>query len=262
MRHRASDEINLPMESSRIALPSLSPRYERALRAASEYVFSEFDPFAVVVSGSIVRGNPDPASDFDIIVIHRHSWRRRVQKWFEGIPTEIFVNSPEWIESYLKQESAEGRPVMAHMLATGVLVYSSSPQTDSILEHARESLKRGAQFSEAALERQRYAAACLYEDAFEVADRDATNAMLILARAVEATVRYWFASRQRFSVRFKEQFQQINLDDPTTGRLIEQTLLAPVIVDRIAAAHDLAQRVIGHTGFFEWDSGPDGPAPR
>jgi len=54
----------------------------------------------------------------------------------------------------------------------------------------------------------------------------------------------------------------INLDDPTTGRLIEQTLLAPVIVDRIAAAHDLAQRVIGHTGFFEWDSGPDGPAPR
>jgi predicted nucleotidyltransferase len=71
------------MESSRIALPSLSPRYELALRAASVYVFSEFDPFAVVVSGSIVRGNPDPASDFNIIVIHRHSWRRRVQKWFE-----------------------------------------------------------------------------------------------------------------------------------------------------------------------------------
>jgi hypothetical protein len=71
--HRASDEINSPMESSRIALPSLSPRYELALRAASEYVFSEFDPFAVVVSGSIVRGNPDPACDFDIIVIHRHS---------------------------------------------------------------------------------------------------------------------------------------------------------------------------------------------
>jgi hypothetical protein len=86
--------------------------------------------------------------------------------------------------------------------------------------------------------------------------------MLILARAVEATVRYWFASRQRFSVRPKEQFQQINLDDPPTGKLIEQTLLAAVTVDRIAAAHDLAQRVIGHTGFFEWDSGPGGSAPR
>jgi predicted nucleotidyltransferase len=134
----SADEINLPMESSRIALSSLSPRYELALRAASVYVFSEFDPFAVVVSGSFVRGNPDSASDFDIIVIHRHSWRRRVQKWFEGIPTEIFVNSPEWIESYLKQESAEGRPVMAHMLTTGVLAYSSLPQTDSILEHERE----------------------------------------------------------------------------------------------------------------------------
>jgi predicted nucleotidyltransferase len=61
------------MESLRIALPSLLLRYELALRAALEYVFSEFDSFAVVVSGSIVRGNPDPASDFDIIVIHRHS---------------------------------------------------------------------------------------------------------------------------------------------------------------------------------------------
>ena len=86
-------------------------------------MFSEFDPFAVVVSGSIVRGNPDPAGDFDIIVIHRHSWQRRVQKWFEGVPTEIFGNSPEWIESYLKQESAEGRPVMAHMLTTGVVQF-------------------------------------------------------------------------------------------------------------------------------------------
>jgi hypothetical protein len=249
------------MESSRISLPPLPPRYEPALRAASEYVFREFDPFAVVVSGSIVRGNPDPASDFDIVVIHRQPWRRRVQKWFDGVPTEIFVNSPEWIESYLKQESAQGRPVMAHMLTTGVLVYSSSPQTDSILEHARESLERGPQFSEAQLEQQRYGAACLYEDAFEIADRDATNAMLILARAVEATVRYWFASRQRFSVRSKEQFQQINLDDPTTGGLIEQTLLAPVLANRIAAAHDLAQHVIGHTGFFEWDSGPGEAAP-
>ena len=250
------------MEWSRITLPSLSHRYELALRAALEYVFSEFDPFAVVVSGSIVRGNPDPASDFDIIVIHRHSWRRRVQKRFQGVPTEIFGNSPEWIESYLKQESTEGRPVMAHMLTTGVLAYSSSPETDSILEHARESLKRGTQFSEAALKQQRYGAACLYEDAFEVADRDATNAMLILARAVEATVRYWFASRQRWSVRPKEQFQQINLDDPITGKSIEQILLAPLVVDRMAAARDLAQRVIGHTGFFEWDSGPSEPAPR
>jgi hypothetical protein len=31
---------------------------------------------------------------------------------------------------------------MAPMFTMGVLVYSSSPQTDSILEHARESLNR------------------------------------------------------------------------------------------------------------------------
>ena len=250
------------MEWSRVVLPSLPLRYSLALRAALDYVFSEFQPFAVVVSGSIVRGNPDPASDFDIVVVHRHPWRRRVQKWFGGVPTEIFINSPEWIQSYLKQESADGRPIMAHMLTTGALVYSSSPEIGSLIELARENLQRGARFSEAALEQQRYGAACLYEDAFEVADRDATSAMLILGRAVEATVRYWFACRQRYSVRSKEQFQQIKSEDPITGDLIESILLAPVFVNRIAAARDLAQRVVGHTGFFEWDSGPDECTPR
>jgi hypothetical protein len=205
-----------------------------------------------------VRGNPDPASDFDI---HRHSWRRRVQKWFDGVPTEIFINSPEWIGTYLKQESADGGPVMAHMLATGAVVYSSSPETHWLIERAQESLEQGARFSEAALERQRYGAACLYEDAFEVADRDATSAMRILGRAVEATVRYWFACRRRYSVRSKEHFEQLRSEDPVTGDLIERVLLAPVFVDRTAAARDLAQRGIGHTGFFEWDSGPDECTP-
>ena len=250
------------MDWSRITLPSLSARYDVALRAALGYVFGEFEPFAIVVSGSIVRGNPDPASDFDILVLHRHSWRRRVQKWFEGVPAEIFVNSPEWMNRYLEEEAAEGRPIMAHMLTTGTLVYTSSPDTDLILERARQSLEGGAPFSEFALEQQRYTAACLYEDAFEIVGRDSANAMLILARAVEATVRYWFASRQRFSVRSKDQIELIRSEDSATAALIEQAMLGPAIGDRIVAGRALAQRVIGHTGFFEWDSGPSEPNPR
>ena len=70
-----------------------------------------------------------------------------------------------------------------------------------------------------------------------------------------AGVRYCFAFRQRLIVRCKEQYPQTIMDDPTTGKLIEQPLLARAIVARIAAGCHLGQRVIGHTGLSGWDSG-------
>ena len=247
------------MDRQPVTLPELSPRYDVALRAAMVYIFSNFEPFAVIVSGSIVRGNPDASSDFDILVLHEHTWRRRVQKWFEGVPAEIFINSPAWVEGYLTQEAAEGRPIFAHMLATGVVVFSTSPKTEQLIGRSRASLEKGASFSEAALEQQRYAAACLFEDAMDVAGRDDVTAALILGRAVDAAVKYWFAARQRFSVRSKEQLLVIRTEDPEAGRLIEQMLLASNMELRVAAARELAQSVLGHTGFFEWDSGPGEP---
>jgi len=90
----------------------------------------------------------------------------------------------------------------------------------------------------------------------DVAGRDSVTAALILGRAVDATVKYWFATRQRFSVRSKEQLLVLGAEDPEVGRLIEQTLLAPKMELRVSAARELAQSVLGHTGFFEWDSGP------
>jgi predicted nucleotidyltransferase len=244
------------IDQSQVKLPVLPPHYEAALRSAIEFILTTFDPFAVIVTGSIIRGNPDPSSDFDILVLHRHPWRRRIQKWFQGVPAEIFINSPEWMESYFSRESSEGRPVMAHMITTGVIAFSSSTRTAEIIELGRASIQNGAFFSEVALEQQRYAAACLFEDAFEVYARDATAAALILSRAVETTVRYWFASKQRFIVRSKEQLQVIRNEDRQTAELIDRTLLATEMEHRIAAGHALAKSIIGHTGFFEWDSGP------
>ena len=248
------------MGKPQINLPVLPPRYDAALQAAVDYIFSNFEPFAVIVSGSIIRGNPDQSSDLDILVLHEHSWRRRIQKLFAGVPAEIFINSSAWMEGYLDQEAAEGRPINAHMLTTGVVIFSSSSETSRILEQARASLEKGADFSEASLEQQRYAAACLFEDALDIADRDNTTAALILGRAVEATVRYWFASKHRFSVRSKEQISVIRVEAPETADLIDQTLLAPAMTQRTTAAHKLAETVIGHTGFFEWDSGPGEPS--
>jgi hypothetical protein len=249
------------MDLASIALPELPVRYDCALRAALVWVFGEFQPLGVVISGSILRGNPDASSDFDILVVHRLPWRRRVQKWFDGVPAEIFVNSTAWMDRYLEQEAADGRPVMADMLTTGTLVCSAGPEMGALIERARLSLERGACFSTAALQQRRYAAACLFEDALETADRDPATSALILGRAVEAAVAYWFASRQRFAPRVKDRLPEIREDEPETADLVEQSLLAGKPSECLAAAEALAERVIGHTGFFEWDSGPSESNP-
>jgi predicted nucleotidyltransferase len=242
------------MGASEVEMPLLPDPYAEALRCALEFVFSNFRPFAVVVSGSIIRGSPDPSSDFDIVVLHDEPWRQRVQKWFGGVPSEIFVNSVDMVKSYFEQESKAGRPVMAHMLATGSDVFSNSPVTEEIVAMAKANLERGPHFTEMDLNQQRYLAACLFEDAFETRDRDPVTAVLILGRAIDSTIKFWYSARQRFVPRSKEQLDVIRIEAPETAALIDRASVGSLDV-RMTAARMLAEEVIQSTGFFEWDSG-------
>ena len=67
----------------------LSEPYARSLEEAVAWIRMEYSPLGIVASGSIIRGNPDPHSDFDIHVV-TEGVRQRVQKFFNGIPCEIF----------------------------------------------------------------------------------------------------------------------------------------------------------------------------
>lgn len=242
------------MQSKELKLPPLTKAYSLALESALTYIFNRFVPLGVVVSGSIVRGNPDASSDFDIVVLHEEPWRQRVQKRFQGVPAEIFVNSPAHVRGYFEQESKAGRPIMAHMLASGTVVFSSSPQTYEIVALSRASLEKGPQFTEAELNQERYLAACLFEDSFDIWDRDPITAQLILSRATDAAIRYWYSSRQRFTVRAKEQLDPIRAEEPETARLIERVLSDKGSQTKRLAAQEIAERIIGTSGFFEWES--------
>lgn len=81
-------------EQFRKALPE---QYRRAFDTARRLIRVQFNPDGIVVSGTIARGNPDPASDLDILAVHHHPWRQRVQRFFDGVSAEIFVNPPEGI---------------------------------------------------------------------------------------------------------------------------------------------------------------------
>src|SRR5689334_13047221 len=93
------------------------PPFDQAVAELAAYAEATWQPIGVIVAGSIVRGEAGPTSDLDVVVVHRAPWRLREQRWFAGVPTELFVNPPAQIRRCFASEHAEGHPAMADMLA-------------------------------------------------------------------------------------------------------------------------------------------------
>lgn len=236
--------------------PPLAPPYDVALRAAVAFVFVELDPVGIIASGTIVRGNPAPTSDLDLFVIRRRPERQRLQRFFHGVPAEIFVNPPERVERYFESERIDGRPSTAHMIATGFVVYDADPVIAQIRTRANEVLASGPTVDEASLVQRRYAVATTLEDALDIVDVDPEMCAAILHVAVDGAARYRFVKERRWQPRNKELLTALDGLDAELATLVRQFYQASRLEDRIALARTIVERTMGATGFFEWESEP------
>ena len=235
---------------------ALEDRHRSALEQALAWLPEVITPVGILVSGSILRGNPHPASDLDIVVLHDAPWRRRVQRWFNGTPVEVFFNSEAWLRHSLKKETAQGRPVMAHMLATGATLLDTEDRLSALRKEALTVLERGPGFSPDALLRDRYAAATQVEDALDFRDEDTADARQVRALAVAALVRHAFLKRNQFLPRPKERLQVLAQSQPELASRLSAALQLPHS-EALTALREASESLIGGAGFFEWDSGPE-----
>ncbi|MFL7794914.1 MAG: hypothetical protein AB8I69_22420 [Anaerolineae bacterium] len=236
--------------------PDLAEKYDQALREAVRFVLQRFDVFGIVVSGTIVRGNPDLTSDLDVYVIHRGQFRQRIQKFFNGVPAEMFVNPPHVIRRYFAGEQSS-RPITAHMLATGFVVLARDPVVDELRAQARELLAHPPESALLELDVSRYMVACMYEDAMDVVERDPVTAQMLLSRAVTDMLEFCFKKAGRFIPRRKELLQALAEVDPETAELATEFFTATKLGVRLRLAERLADRTIGVRGFFEWETVPE-----
>ena len=241
--------------------PPLAPRHAAALRDAVAFALAEVDAVGVVAAGTIVRGGAHAASDLDLYVIHEAPFRRRVQRWFgERVPTEIFVNPPAAVRSYFAAEHERGRPVTAHMLATGHVVLARHPVVEELRREAAAWLARPSPPSASALLRARYDAATRFEDAVDVADEDPATAAMLLGCAVAAMLETWCRARLGTIPRGKDLLARVTALDPQLGAAAREAFGEGPLSARLAAAGRVAEHTVGAHGFFEWDSGAE-PVP-
>lgn len=236
--------------------PPLDEPYRTALREAVDFITARYDPLGIVASGTIVRGSPGPSSDLDLYVIHAAPWRQRVQRRFNGVPAEIFVNPPGQVRRYLESQRREGRPITAHMLATGVVVLDRDPVVEDLRRAAREALAQPPDPPAWALRFKRYMIATAFEDGTDVADSDPLSADMILHVAVREMLRYRFLSANRPIPRDKDLLRDLETLAAPLGALARAFYGAETFAGRRVLAGQIADAVIETRGFFEWESDP------
>jgi hypothetical protein len=234
--------------------PDLKEPYATALREAVQFVLSQVAPAGIIVAGSILRGKPDKSSDLDIYVIHQGNWRQRVQKWYAGVPCELFINPPAAIESYFDEEQAAARPITAHMLSTGFVMLNADPVVDLLIQRARNKLAQPPRSNNFQLMMSRYTAATQFEDAMDVAGRDISTANMILCKSVRSALEYFFLARNRLIPRDKDLIAELAALEPKTAAIAQQFFSSGQWEERVTTAGMLLDRIIGARGFFEWES--------
>lgn len=233
-------------------------QYNIALDKALTWVRKEFKPIGIIVSGSIIRGNPDINSDFDIYVIHQDSFRQRIQKYFEGIPCEIFVNNLNHIYEYLEQEYKSNRPITAHIISTGrVIEGAENLEIQKLIQSSKEFLSKSPTLTETQRVFIRYAIATLFEDATDLKDSDTQTSTYFLNKLVNDIIDYTFRNNSIPLPRPKERIKYLEINYPDIGKLITDYFNAEKFFNKYEIAKKLVEKTIGEVGFFEWDSGKD-----
>jgi hypothetical protein len=237
--------------------PELREPYSQALREAVTFVLESFKVLGIIASGTIIRGNPHRNSDFDIYVIHAREERQLIQKYFNSIPTQIFLNPPNIIYQYFINESRQGRPSTAHMLATGFVILNHDPIIERLRQQAATILTEGSKPLDDQLKLHRYSAADRFENVLDIADSDSATANMLLNLVVYDMLHYYFLKRKQFIPRDKDLLRKVHEQEPNLGQACHDFYSTEVLGQRLDIARKIADLTIETQGFFEWQSQPE-----
>jgi predicted nucleotidyltransferase len=164
--------------------PDIAEPYSSALKAAVLHILSEYEVLGIIAAGSIIRGEGHPSSDWDIYIIHAKPQRQMIQTFFEGVPTQFFLNPPSMIRQYFKSEAAEGVCITAHMFVTGFVVLDRDPFIEEARQEARRVIAAGPQVNADDLPMKCYHITSEFENAMDIIDADPPAGLMLLSHTM------------------------------------------------------------------------------
>ncbi|TFG73790.1 MAG: hypothetical protein E4H27_00065 [Anaerolineales bacterium] len=248
----------IPVNLKDCTWPDLPAHYDSALHQAVQFILATVpDVCGILVSGTILRGNPSPSSDLDIYVIHQQPWRQRLQRWFNGVPAEIFINPVKKVYEYFTAERGHARPITSHMLHTGFIILALDDNLAELRKQAAVELTRTPDPTPQQLTITRYLAATRYEDATDIAQTKPETADMVLGQAVYAMLHYAFLKANCYIPRDKDLLMALAGLDAQLAHKITAFYRSSTFEERFALAQEIADSTIETRGFFAWESEPE-----
>jgi predicted nucleotidyltransferase len=229
--------------------------HKQALNEAIRWLEENYTTIGIIICGSIVRGNSSPSSDFDIYVIHEEKFRQRVQKYFNNVPCEIFINSIGQTKLSFLAEQNNNRPVTAHMISNGIILKGDNNESIKfILKEAKDFEFKSKILTANDETFIKYAISNLFEDANDVVESDPMTCEYILVKVIDKIIDFWFLIKQIPLSRIKERMSLINRHDPEFYIQIDKAFQAQNTKEKLDAVTKIVENIIDEKGYFEWES--------
>ena len=234
-----------------IDLPRLGAPFDAALREALHYLDGLPEPIiGVWLAGSVSRGEGDANSDLDLYVLVDAAYRRRIQRFFNGVPTEMFLNSPARARQYFEEDRALGRRPGLDMMAHGLILLDTRGECAAIQAEALHSITLGPNVDLLTIETRRYLVADRLDNAADVFERDPTTARLLASAAVHDAMVLAFIRSGEWAPHDKDLLPVLRERHAVIAAMIDQFTRS----GDLDAARDAVEHLLGVSGFYEWET--------
>jgi hypothetical protein len=160
-----------------------------ALAVARRLVREQFHGArAAYLGGSASRGTATPTSDLDIVVVLDGApapYRKTVR--YGGWPVELFVHDETSLQHWYDREAGSCRPVLAHMVASGVVLLDGGVASYLQDEAAAQLVAGPRPLSDEELSSRRYLLTDILDDLVSAVSEDERDVIagVVLTRAAE-----------------------------------------------------------------------------
>jgi predicted nucleotidyltransferase len=215
-------------------LPAVSERYRRAITAVVAEYRRRPEVMAIILAGSVVRGEGGLTSDLDFWLPVDADYRRRKSFLVGDVPVEVFTNPPEQIMRCI----SSGDYHAMHMMGFGTLLWlREDAKAHTLVPRLRQWCRAGyalgpPPLGEEARKMRRYAIIDRLQDAYDILRSDPPMANLLMSQVVDQALDLYYAERRVWQPKGKRLLLDLRARDADLARLIE----------RFAAASDAEVR--------------------
>lgn len=239
---------------SECKFPQLDQPYDESLKDAVKFILKKFSVQGIIVTGSVINGNPSKSSDLDIFVVNNRFERQRIQKLFNNVPVEMFISPPHVIRQEIEASRETGDCTTANMFSTGFVIYDQNYLVYKLRNKAKEIITRGPSNSTNNLLLNRYRIADTYENAVDIIESDPYTALILINQAIFDAINYKLRTLGKWQPKYKEILTELEKEDKELFELIKTFYDSHDFQDKFKIAEKIMDVTIKTHGFFEWES--------